>query len=167
MGSDLSKLVNDHFSSGQPPRPIIYSLGTSTRTLPEFTEILDSYRILQVVDVRRFPTSRLDHFKKANLEAALRGRGLEYVYLGDDLGGYRKGGYDAFMDSQEFTGGLETLISVAKKGTTVFVCAERFAWKCHRRFIGLALQKKGWQVVHLIEREKTWIPRRDESRDRP
>jgi uncharacterized protein (DUF488 family) len=130
-------------------------------------EILDSYGILQVVDVRRFPTSRLDHFKKANLEAALRGRGLEYVYLGGDLGGYRKGGYDAYVDSQEFTRGVETLIWVARKGTTVFICAERFPWKCHRRFIGQAFQKKGWQMVHLIEREKTWTPRRDENRDRP
>lgn len=139
--------------------PTIYTLGTSTRTLQEFIEILDFYHISQVVDVRRYPTSRLDHFKRESLEEALRVRGLEYFYLGHDLGGYRKGGYETYMDSNEFKKGIEALISLARKDLTVFICAERLAWKCHRRFIGAALERNGWYVVHLIERDRIWTPK--------
>jgi len=145
----------------------IYTLGTSTRSLPEFVEILDFYTILRVVDVRRFPTSRLDHFRKENLEGALMARGLEYFYLGHDLGGYRKGGYEAYTASPEFNRGVEALISVARKGTTVFICAERLPWKCHRRFIAATLEEKGWHVVHLIERDRIWTGKQGEKEDHP
>lgn len=128
--------------------------------------ILHSYAILRVADVRRFPTSRLVHFRKENLEAALRARGFQYFYLGDELGGYRRGGYGAYMESREFGHGIEALISLAEEETTVFVCAERLPWKCHRRFIGEVLERKGWQVVHLIERGRTWAGRQDGRKDR-
>jgi uncharacterized protein (DUF488 family) len=122
-------------------------------------EILNSCTILRVADVRRFPTSRCDHFKKENLELAIRKRGLEYIYLGQDLGGYRKGGYEAYMESQEFKRGIECLISVARVRTTVSICAERLPWKCHRRFIGNVLAQKGWHVIHLIEKDRIWTGR--------
>ncbi len=130
-------------------------------------EILDSYGILRVIDVRRFPTSRQEHFRKENLEAALRDRGLGYDYLGHDLGGYRRGGYEAYMDSAGFKRGVEALISLASKETTVFICAERLPWKCHRRFIGATLEKKQWHVVHIIEKDRIWKGRQGGKEDRP
>ncbi len=160
MTEDSLFRKNDHPTT-------IYTLGTSTRTLQELVEILDSHGILHVVDVRRFPTSRLEHFKKENLEAALKARGLGYAYLGHDLGGYRSGGYNAFMHSPEFKRGIEELISLARKGPTVIICAERFAWKCHRRFIGAALANRGWLVLHLIERDRIWRPKQPGAVDRP
>jgi len=36
----------------------IYTLGTSKRTIEEFLEILKSYQIQTVIDVRRWPTSK-------------------------------------------------------------------------------------------------------------
>lgn len=167
MGSDFSDVIDKPSLRRRVPIRTLYSLGTSTRDLPEFMEILDSLAILRVVDVRRFPTSRLDHFKKENLEAALRARGLQYVYLGEELGGYRKGGYEAYMNSPEFGRGVKGLISVATDGTTVLICAERLPWKCHRRFIGEALQRKGWHVVHLIEKDKIWAGKEGRRKDRP
>lgn len=165
MGSDFQDLTRDLFLNYRSHPPAIYTLGTGTRRLEEFIEILDSYGILRVVDVRRFPTSRLEHFKKANLEAALRARGLQYEYLGRDLGGYRKGGYEVYMDSFEFNRGLEALILLAREKITVVVCAERFAWKCHRRFIGAALEKKGWLVLHVIDKDRIWKTKQSEKGD--
>lgn len=166
MGSVFWDVVEGPFLLKRVPPPVVYTLGTSTRKLQEFVEILDWYAIVRVVDVRRFPTSRLDHFIRENLETALTARGLQYVYLGDDLGGYRKGGYEAYMGSHEFKRGIKALISVATKGTTAFVCAERLPWKCHRRFIGTVLQKKGWHVVHLIERDRFWTGKEGGKRNR-
>jgi uncharacterized protein (DUF488 family) len=28
----------------------------------------------------------------------------------------------------------------------------------HRRFIGFELEKRGWQVIHIIERDKDRLP---------
>ena len=138
---------------------MIYTLGTSTRGLEEFMEILVVYEIESVVDVRRFPTSRQDHFKGENLATVLPAGGIEYLYLGSDLGGFRKGGYEAHMETREFQRGIEALMSRAEKRKTAMICAERLPWKCHRRFIARALEKRGWTVIHVLEKDRTWSPR--------
>lgn len=93
---------------------LVYSLGTSTRSREEFVRSLCRYNIGLVVDVRRFPTSRLEHFKQPELEKLLGEVGIEYLYFGDNLGGYRQGGYVLFTTTAEFAhwiGVLERLIS--------------------------------------------------------
>lgn len=136
----------------------IYSAGTSTRSVEEFLEILHAYGIKTVVDVRRFPVSRLEHFRKENMETFLEAAGIKYVYLGAELGGYRKGGYEEYMHSGEFQKGLDRLENIGRKGPTLFICAERLPWRCHRRFIGQTLKKRGWTVVHIIDKNRTWEP---------
>lgn len=64
------------------------------------------------------------------------------MYLGDELGGYRKGGYEAYLLTKEFLEGLKKL--------------ERLPWRCHRRFIGNALKNSGWKVIHIIEKDRRW-----------
>jgi len=136
----------------------IYSVGTSTRSETEFIGLMKTYGIKTVVDVRRFPTSRLEHFNRKNLEVFLKREGITYVYLGDELGGYRKGGYVAYILTEEFMQGLESLEGLALNEPTVFVCAERLPWRCHRRFIGNALRNRGWEVIHIIETDRVWQP---------
>ncbi|GFP36050.1 hypothetical protein HKBW3S43_01838, partial [Candidatus Hakubella thermalkaliphila] len=29
----------------------------------------------------------------------------------------------------------------------------------HRRFIALELEREGWEVVHIIDKERTWQPK--------
>jgi len=48
---------------------------------------------------------------------------------------------------------------IGKESTTAFICAERFPWKCHRRFIASSLEEKGWQVMHIIEKDRIWRPK--------
>ena len=45
----------------------------------------------------------------------LRKENIEYVYLGELLGGYRRQGYIAFMETEEFKKGLERLKKLAKE----------------------------------------------------
>jgi len=137
----------------------IYTLGTGLRSLEDFIEIINSYGIEAVVDVRSFPVSKLEHFKKINLEPLLKKEMLDYHYLGKELGGFRKGGYKNYTHTREFELGIKTLESLASKKTCVIICAERFPWKCHRRFIARALQKRGWEVEHIIEKDKVWTPK--------
>jgi len=137
----------------------IYTLGTDLRSEEDFVEILLAYDIQAVVDVRSFPTSRIALFKRENLGRLLVREGIEYHYLGKELGGFRKGGYIAYTQTDEFKQGVMLLESIAESRTSVIICAERFPWKCHRRWISREMHKRGWEVVHIIDKGKVWAPK--------
>jgi uncharacterized protein (DUF488 family) len=65
----------------------IYTIGHSNRKLAEFLELLTQFDIAVLVDVRRYPTSKWEWYKRENLEGALALEGVRYVHLGDSLGG--------------------------------------------------------------------------------
>jgi uncharacterized protein (DUF488 family) len=113
-------------------QPAIYTLGTSIHTREEFGELLRHYHIETVVDVRSFPQSRFEHFKKENLMSMLQEAGITYIHLGKQLGGFRKGGYVSYTKSIPYQEGISNLEKIGKKSITAFICAERFPWKCHR-----------------------------------
>jgi uncharacterized protein (DUF488 family) len=119
---------------------VIYTIGSSNRDVLEFIELLKYYHIQTLIDIRRFPTSKFEHFKKKNLNRILR----------------EKGGYENYIRSEEFKGGLEKLENFAKKKICAIMCSERFPWKCHRRFVAQELLSSGWKVIHIIEKDKTW-----------
>lgn len=129
----------------------IFTLGTSTRELREFFEILKYYEIELVIDIRRWPVSKkFPHFNKEYLAGVLKNEGIEYLHL-EDLGGFRKEGYEEYMKSQAFLKALLRVIEEAKRKRVCLICAERFPWRCHRRFIGRALKERGFSVKHILE----------------
>ena len=136
----------------------VYSLGTSTRSKAEFAALLQSHGIEMVIDVRRFPTSRFEHFQQGELAQLLAVLHIDYLHLGEGLGGYRKGGYQAFTTTSEFEQGMKTIEETARQKKSVILCAERLPWHCHRRFITSELEKRGWHVEHIIDEKRTWIP---------
>lgn len=137
----------------------VFTLGTSTRTREDFLDVLAAWGIRRVCDVRAFPVSRrYPHFSREALSSFLEENGLEYRWMGDLLGGYRKGGYRAYMETAEFRRGLEELEREAAQVPTAVVCAELLPWKCHRRFIAEALEARGWEVVHVLDARRSWIP---------
>ncbi len=138
---------------------IIYTIGTSNRTFEEFLDIIAKYGIKSIVDVRSFPTSKFFYFKKEYLEKNLPERGIIYNFLGKDLGGFRKEGYINYKTTESFVRGVQKLENIAKDLKTAFFCAERFPWKCHRRWISEELSKRGWKVIHIIDKEKIWEPK--------
>jgi len=136
---------------------LIYTIGHSTRTLSELIKLLKNCGIEIVVDVRRFPSSKkFPYFRREYLEDQLERNGIEYFWLGDSLGGYRKGGYDRYMKSNDFKEGIADLLSIAKKGKTAIMCAELLWFKCHRRFISDVLLKLGYKVVHIVDEKRTY-----------
>ncbi len=145
------------------PSRTIFTLGSSTRSAQEFLDLLAHYQIETIVDVRRFPTSRFEHFIKENLALLLEKSGVAYLYLGEELGGYRSGGYEAYMKSEEFEAGLARLQGVAQKKRVAIMCSERLPWRCHRRHIGRALRERGWEVRHIIDEKREWIPKLKET----
>ncbi len=136
---------------------IIFTVGHSTRSLPELVELLRDGRVQAVVDVRRFPASRKNpQFARENLEAGLRAEGLGYFWLGEELGGFRTGGYLAYSLTQPFRSGLARLEELGASRRVAVLCAERLWFRCHRRFIAEALARRGWRVIHLVEKGKSY-----------
>jgi uncharacterized protein (DUF488 family) len=135
---------------------VIYSAGTSIREKKQFIKLLKEFNVEAVADVRRFAKSRFDYFCKDELCSMLKENKIGYVYLGDTLGGFREKGYQEYTRTEDFHQGLDELKKVASKKRTAFMCAERFPWRCHRRFIAQELVKEGWRVIHIIYEGKIW-----------
>jgi len=145
----------------------IYTLGTSNRSQDDFLKILNHYQIKTVIDVRHFPTSKLfPHFKKENLKKFLKENKIEYYYI-EKLGGYRKGGYEEYTKTKEFEEGLGELIKISKLHNLVIICAEKLPWKCHRAFISRELEERGIGVIHIIEKDRIWEPKKEPKEIKP
>lgn len=152
---------------------IIYTVGHSNRELPEFLGLLAEQGIEAVADVRAFPTSRkYPHFSRERLERSLAEAGISYLWLGRELGGYRRhglgdsspntawraGGFRNYADhmlGEEFARGIARLLTLARHKRTALMCAERLWWRCHRRLISDFLVAHGHRVMHILEEGKT------------
>ncbi len=131
-------------------KKIIYTIGSAARSQDDFLKSLKDRRVETLVDVRRFPTSKYERFKRENLDTILFSSEIEYVYMGNDLGGFRKGGYEAYVKTKEYKQALKSLEKLARKKPTVIMCCERLPAGCHRRYISQSLKKLGWKVVDII-----------------
>ncbi len=117
--------------------------------------MLEAYQIEVIVDVRRFPTSKHKHFKQENLKASLNHCGIDYHHV-TELGGYRKGGYKKYMETEEFERGLLYVEKLAASKRVAVMCAELLYTQCHRRFIADALKLRGHTVIHIINAKKSY-----------
>lgn len=151
----------------------IYTIGHSTRSFAEFAALLKKYGIEIIADVRAFPTStRNPQFTRDKLRERIEKKGIDYVWLGEALGGYRRQGlrdrspntgwnsegfrnYADHMMTEPFAREIDTLLQLAASRRLALMCAERFYWRCHRRLISDYLVAKGHTVIHIIDEEKT------------
>jgi uncharacterized protein (DUF488 family) len=138
---------------------LIFTLGTGRRSEEDFIEILLAHDIGTLIDVRRVPRSKIASFNRANLEGLLKSEGIGYHYLGDELGGLRRGGYLEYIHTDDFRRGIAALESLASDRLSVIICAEKLPWKCHRKWISRELHKRGWLVEHIIDKGKVWTPK--------
>jgi len=151
------------------PGKEIWTIGHSTRTLEHFVEMLRSFNIELLVDIRSFPGSRrVPQFNKENLEQSMPENGIDYMHL-KLLGGRRPvhkdskntgwkhpafRGYADYMETADFKKGIEELESVATKQRTAYMCSEAVWWSCHRSMVSDYLKLNGWVVYHIMENGK-------------
>ncbi|MGB9708387.1 MAG: DUF488 family protein [Infirmifilum sp.] len=121
--------------------------------MSELLSILVEFHVEVVVDVRRWPeSSRIPLFTRDNLRKTLEKHGIKYVWLGDTLGGYRRGGYESYMETEEYRRGLSRLEEIARSHIVAVLCAERLWFRCHRRFIAESLVRDGFKILHIVEK---------------
>ena len=143
------------------PAPRILTVGHSRHPLARFLSLLAKAQVTAVADVRSAPASRFSpHFNKTALAASLAAQGIDYVFLGQQLGGrpaseemYTQGraDYEKMATSPEFGAGLAELIGLAKRSQVAVMCAEADPLDCHRcLLVGRALAGAGIEVAHIL-----------------
>lgn len=147
------------------PNKTVWTIGHSTRTLEELIEMLHSFQIEMVVDIRSYPGSRrYPQFNKESLEISLPKNNIQYVHL-KELGGRRKvnpdskntawrhvafRGYADYMETDAFKEGIVRLEKITLQQPTAYMCSEAVWWRCHRSMVSDYLKVCGWEVMHIM-----------------
>jgi len=142
----------------------VFTVGHSTRSVVDFVELLRSFGVEKLVDIRTIPKSRHNpQFNQVSLRRFLKNRRIGYQHV-KELGGLRRAkkdsvnvgwknlsfrGFADYMGSEYFERGLSKLQRIARKKVVAFMCAEAVPWRCHRSLVADALSVKGWRVFHI------------------
>ena len=151
-------------------KPLIRTVGHSTRPVDALTEMLEAHGIKRLIDVRTIPRSRYNpQYNREALERSLRDAGIGYEHMGA-LGGLRHPrkdspnmgwrnesfrGYADYMQTAEFEAALNALVEAAAHEAIAIMCAEAVPWRCHRSLISDALTARGYLVEHIMSATKS------------
>lgn len=146
-------------------RPIVFTIGHSTRSLAEFVSLLRAHAVTQLIDVRTVPRSRHNpQFNRDTLPDALASAGIGYRHCAG-LGGFRRAaadspnrgwrnaafrGYADYMQTAEFADNLAAVTELARHAQAALMCAEAVPWRCHRALIADALVARGLDVEEIV-----------------
>jgi uncharacterized protein (DUF488 family) len=149
-----------------------FTIGHSTRSLPEFVELLRSQDIELVVDVRTVPRSRTNpQYNRDVLPETLARYQVAYEHS-PALGGLRGRNKDvatsvnAFWENQSFHNfadyaltesfhaGLARLRALGQERKCAIMCSEAVWWRCHRRIIADYLIAAGETVFHILSKNR-------------
>ena len=122
----------------------LFSIGHSNHSPDNLLKLLQENDIQCIVDVRSSPYSKFNQqFNKKNISDFLKLHKIEYLWMGDRLGGRRQelnSNYGFRQDNQydndlDYKEGLIELMRIALKKRTSMMCSEEDPRKCHRHKI--------------------------------
>ena len=152
---------------------LVYTIGHSNHTIDYFTELIVTYNVNCVIDVRSIPASAYNpQYNKDFLSNYLKYRNITYLHFGDEFGArhtekdllddYGKVDFDKVRKTEKFLMGVERLKDGLSKGFTVaLMCSEAEPFDCHRfSLISYYLVRNGFIVKHILK-DKTIIENPD------
>ncbi len=154
----------------------VYTIGHSNHSPETFLGLLTRHAIDEVMDVRSSPASRYyPQFNHGVLSDALERAGIEYVFLGGELGGrpadrscYDEEGrvsYSRLADTDLFDDGIGRVVRAADERRVAVMCSEKDPQDCHRALlIAGALEERGVVVEHILADGS--VERHDETLNR-
>jgi uncharacterized protein (DUF488 family) len=142
------------------PRNVLLTIGHSNHDWPRFLGLLTQHGVSAIADVRSHPTCWLPHFESAALAAALRDAGIEYVFLGQELGARRlerecyedrRAVYERVACLPAFQRGLERIRAGLDRHRICLLCAEKEPLDCHRTVL-VCRQIRGYgvHIEHIL-----------------
>lgn len=141
---------------------VVHTIGHSNHESPVFVGLLQQHGIALVADVRSQPYSRFNpQFNRETLQAALQVAGLQYLFLGAELGArsndracYVNGQarYELLATTALFKHGITRVVAEAQVRRVALMCAEKDPLTCHRAIlVARALVTAGIDVQHILE----------------
>jgi uncharacterized protein (DUF488 family) len=139
----------------------IYTIGHSNHEMDAFVQLLQRHSIAAIADVRSSPFSRIfPHFNREPLRAFIRQADIQYVFMGDCLGGrpddpscFKSGQvqYDRVALLPTFAQGLDRLEQGAEDYRIALMCSEKDPITCHRMLlVSRHLAKRRIDVQHIL-----------------
>lgn len=140
----------------------LFTIGHSDHEMSDFISLLARYGINVVADVRSHPYSRFHaQFNRETLAESLKRAGVQYVFLGRELGARRseretyEGGqarYDRIARLPLFRDGLDRLRRGIISHRIVLLCAERDPITCHRTvLVCRQLRSDPIDIRHILD----------------
>lgn len=147
---------------------MIFTIGHSTRPLPEFFALLRESGVDLIADVRSVPRSRTNpQYNRDTLPGSLAEAGVGYEHIAKlgGLRGHRRGvppspngwwenasfrNYADYAMTGPFREGLAELRALGAERHVAMMCAEAVWWRCHRRIIADYLLAGGEEVRHIL-----------------
>jgi uncharacterized protein (DUF488 family) len=141
--------------------PILYTIGHSNHAIEKFVELLQWHGVTAVADVRSAPYSKYaPQFNSEPLAAYLKRQGIDYVFLGKELGArpqnpscYVAGRVDfvKLAATPLFKAGVERLRQILQTSTLALMCTEKDPAMCHRTILVCRnLRGRGWAIRHIL-----------------
>ena len=141
--------------------PDLFTIGHSTHTAEKFLDLVRQHKIEAIGDVRSNPFSAwTPQFNRTALEPALRQAGIQYVFLGDELGARRVerevyidgvARYERIAKLPAFQSGLERVRKGARKFRLALMCAEKDCLECHRTILVCRHLRRDLNIGHIQE----------------
>ncbi len=139
----------------------VYTVGHSDHSLERFVFLVKGAGITAIADVRSSPFSRFhNQFNREPLKKALQREGVQYVFLGKELGArpqdqscYRNGiaEYGLIAKTALFRQGVDRVIQGAENFRIALMCAEKEPLDCHRTIlVSHDLASKGITIRHVL-----------------
>ncbi len=141
---------------------VIYTIGHSTHSTERFQALLADHGVTAVADVRSQPYSRVNpQFNREELKADLERAGIDYVFLGRELGArsddpahYLNGQvqYSRLARSVLFQDGIDRVVKSIGIHRVALLCAEKDPLVCHRTILVCReLVSRGVEPRHILE----------------
>ena len=141
----------------------VWTVGHSNHSAAHFVGLLRGCGIEVVADVRSQPYAKyVSHFSQSPLRLVLAEAGVDYLFLGHELGGrppepemYDDEGhvlYGALAATARFGAGLARLREVAFAQRVAMMCSEEDPAACHRRVLvtrAMLMSDPASSVAHI------------------
>lgn len=129
---------------------MIYTIGYSDRTLPQFLHELERRGISQIIDVRSSPWSRNAAFNAQQITQWSERAGILYRQEGKVLGGRA----EIALNDPRYLAALDRILDAASRERVVIMCAEGRPEDCHRSSdVAVSLLARFGVVARSIRRD--------------
>jgi uncharacterized protein (DUF488 family) len=139
----------------------VFTVGHSNQPVEGLVRLLELHRITAIADVRSSPYSRYaPQFNREALRPVLAVNGIQYVYLGAELGARRTepacyegrtARYPLIARSPLFQTGLTRVRNGATTHRIALMCAEKDPLVCHRSILICRHLRTDLTIAHILE----------------